>query len=242
MILNIVMGFIFIAITFLAYASNILFLWELIPLAFLLLPVYLYCRKRKLLNVFFAVGTVYTGARFYMNMLLTKQHADMILLPISINQPIIKQFTGITVIIALFIWHTYILYASLISIKDRCSKITNYKDLVNDSQIQRFSNLCKSTTVIVLLEIVAFIWMYDLTSVASRMITFMLVIIVMAFGFDMLVNKLEVDKKILFSNELTEALKRAQDKYKVTDALDEDMEGFEVIDLDEDERDHNSEE
>ena len=244
MIISIVMGFIFIAVTFLAYASNILFLWELIPLALLLLPVYLYCRKRKVLNVYFAVGTIYTGARFYMNMLLSKQHADMILLPISIDQQIIRQFTGMTVIISLFIWYTYILYATLISINDIYTKAEVYEELLANKRIQIFKNLFKSTTVVVLLEIILMVRLYDLTSVRVRMLTFALIIYIMYFGFFVIINKAEKDAKIRISGETTASIKGAQGPMEENSDLDSTLEenGFEVEYIDDDSDNHNSEE
>ena len=241
MIVSIVMGFIFITVTFLAYASNILFLWELIPLALLLLPVYLYCRKRKVLNVYFAVGTIYTGARFYMNMLLSKQHADMILLPISIDQQIIKQFTGMTVIIALFIWYTYILYATLITINDIYTKAEVYEELSSNKQIQRFKNLFKSTTVVVLLEILLMVWLYDLTSVTVRMLTFVLIIYIMYFGFFFIINKAEKEAKIRISGETIAFTKeRMEEDSELDNTLEEN--GFEVEYIDDDSDNHNAEE
>lgn len=244
MILSIVMGFIFIAITFLAYASNILFLWELIPLALLLLPVYLYCRKRKVLNVYFAIGTIYTGARFYMNMLLSKQHADKILLPISIDQQIVRQFTGMTVIISLFIWYTYILYATLISINDIYTKAESYEELLVNKKIQIFKNLFKSTTAIVLLEIILMVWLYDLTSVTVRMLTFALIIYIMYFGFFVIINKAEKGAKIRISGETPASIKDVQGCIKEDSDLDSAPEenGFEVEYIDDDSDNHNSEE
>lgn len=244
MILSIVIGFIFITVTFLAYASNILFLWELIPLALLLLPVYLYCRKRKVLNVYFAVGMIYTGARFYMNMLLSKQHADKILLPISIDQQIIRQFTGMTVIIALFIWYTYILYATLITINDIYTKAESYEELVSNKKIQIFKNLFKSTTVVILLEILLMVWLYDLTSVTVRMLTFVLIIYIMYLGFFLIINKSEKEAKIRISGEMGAGIKDVQGRMEEDSDLDNTLEenGFEVEYIDDDSDNHNSEE
>lgn len=244
MILSIVIGFIFITITFLAYASNILFLWELIPLALLLLPVYLYCRKRKVLNVYFAVGTIYTGARFYMNMLLSKQHADKILLPISIDQQIIRQFTGMTVVISLFIWYTYILYATLVSINDIYTKAESYEELSVNKQIRIFKNLFKSTAVVVLLEIISMVWLYDLTSVTIRMLTFVLITYIMYFGFFVIINKAEKDAKIRISGETTTLTKDVQGHMEEASDLGNTLEenGFEVEYIDDDSDNHNSEE
>ena len=244
MILSIVIGFIFITITFLAYASNILFLWELIPLALLLLPVYLYCRKRKVLNVYFAIGTIYTGARFYMNMLLSKQHADKILLPISIDQQIIRQFTGMTVIMSLFIWYTYILYATLVSINDIYTKAESYEELAANKKIQIFKNLFKSTTAVVLLEIILMVWLYDLTSVTVRMLTFALIIYIMYFGFFVIINKAEKGAKIRINGESLAFVKDVQGCIKEDSDLDNTPEenGLKVEYVDDDSDNHNSEE
>ena len=244
MMLSIIIGFIFITVTFLAYASNILFLWELIPLALLLLPIYLYCRKRKVLNVYFAVGTIYTGARFYMNMLLSKQHADKILLPVSIDQQIIRQFTGLTVIIALFIWYTYILYATLISINDIYTKAESCRELLSNKQIQIFKNLFKSTTVVVLLEIILMVWLYDLTSVTIRMLTFVLIIYIMYLGFFVITNKAEKAARIRINGGIAEVIEDAQGRMEEGSDLGNTLEenGFEVAYIDADSDNHNSEE
>lgn len=242
MMLSTVLGFIFITVTFLAYASNILLLWELIPLALLLLPVYLYCRQRKVLNVYFAVGTLYTGARFYMNMLLAKQHADKVLLPISIDQQIVRQFTGMTVIIALFIWYAYILYATLISINDIYTKTELYEELLTNKKIQLFKNLFNTTTVVVLFEIMLMIWLYDLTSVTVRILTFMLIIYIMYLGYINIIDKAESEAKIRISHETIESIIKVQRHATEDSNLDNTLEedGFEFIYYDSD--DNNSEE
>lgn len=223
---SITLGSLFILVSFIAYASDIMFLAELIPLALLLFPVYLYARKRKVLNVFFVVGLVYSGARFYMNYLLHAEHPNIIALPISISQPIIKQFTGMTVIIALFIWYTYILYATLISIKDRCDKAVTYEGLIGDKQILHFLNLFKTTATTVFLEIVLFTWMYDLTSVLPRMIVFLSIIMFMSICFIMFVHKMEADKKtILYIDSIVqEVIGGRVDSLVTEDIEEEDME------------------
>lgn len=229
---SIILGSLFLLIAFFAYASDVMFLSELIPFALLLFPVYLYARKKKVLNVFFSVGLIFAGARFYMNYLLHTKHPDIVLLPISIDQPIVKQFTGMTVIVALFIWYTYILYAAIISIKERCDKVVTYEELMSDKQILHFVNLFKSTTVLVFLEIVIFTWMYDLTSVVSRMIVFLTIIALMAVCFLILVNKIETDKKILLFGDLNNFMKDVNSRYKKEDVTEEQETDFVYIEED----------
>lgn len=218
----------FLVTTFFAMLNNILVWYELIPFACLAFAPYLYCRNKKIFNVYILIGTVMSGLRFYMNYLLFKTHGEMIYLPITFNQPIIKQFTGMTVIITLYIWYMYIFYTCFATIKDNVSKSEDYDSLVRNNKITRFINLFSVTTVLVFIYIVSTIWIYDFVNLTKFLLIFVCTVVVIAICFFTLITDVVRSKKEEFVLAMRDADRvRAQVKIYDLDELVEDEEAKE---------------
>lgn len=204
MLVTLILAILFLVISFMSYANNILAWYELIPFAFMFLAPWLYCRNKKVYNVYLACATMMTGIRFYTNYLMFSAHPDKIVLPITFDQPIIKQFTGLGVVIVLYVWYMYIFYASYSTIKSVVNDVKTYDSLIRNSKITRYINLFSSTTVLMFMYIISMIWIYDLIDCVKYLLIFICTVVVIGISFFALITDTIRVKKEEFVTQLRE--------------------------------------
>lgn len=223
--MTIILGIGFLVVTFLAYAHELLLWYELVPLFFLLLPPYLYCRNKKIVNVYLLIGTLYSGIRFYSNYLLASTHADLVMTPITMAQPIVKQFTGMVVILVLYVWYCYMFYTCYATVKGIIKDSETYEMLANN-KITRYINMFTVTSVIMFGCIVSTIWTYNLVNYAKYLLVFICTSVLISVCFYALVtDALRVKKE-----EFVLAMKKEHPTIFETEKKEHSVE---IVDLDE---------
>ena len=223
MTITIISGVVFLIVSFFAYANNLINWYEFIPFAFLLFPVYCYVRNKRLVNVFFAVGTVFTGIRFYSNYLLAAHHGDMLLYPITIDQPIVKQFTGLTVVIVLYIWYAYLFYACATTVRHYTKNSNSYNELISNKKISRYINLFTMSSIVLFVYFVVTLFMYDLEAYSKYMLVFICTSTVMGCCFYAVCSDIVRQKKEEFLDEMRKENPALFDKNTVKkECTDED--------------------
>lgn len=223
--MTLIIGVVFLIVSFLAYAHKLMLWYELIPLFFLLLPPYLYCRNKKIVNVYLLIGTLYSGIRFYSNYLLASTHPDLVMMPITMAQPIVKQFTGMVVILVLYVWYCYMFYTCYATVRDIVKKSETYEMLSNNSKITRYINMFTVTSVIMFGCIVSTIWTYNLVDYTKYLLIFICTSVLIAVCFYALVTDVVRVRK----EEFVVAMKKEHPSiFEEKDST----ESVEIIDLD----------
>lgn len=227
--ITIISAIIFLVVAFFSYATNLTEWYEFIPFAFLLLPPYLYVRNIKIVNVFFLIGTLFTGVRFYTNWLLVKHQYGLVVAPVTMDQPIVRQFTGLVVILVLYVWYMYIFYACATTIRELIKSSETYEKLVKNNRISRYINMFTMTTLVMFAYFIVNIWMYDLAGYSNYLLIFICTATIIACCFYALCTDMVRVRKEQFLEEMKKEHPSMFDK-------EDDME---IIDLNksEDEQD-----
>lgn len=176
------MSCIYIGLCLLAYLMNMLYGWEMIFTALLLLPIYAYAKSNKrVMNTFICIQTIALFARYAVSTVVGVKFTNIVK-PISMDDTLIKQFSGITTIVGWFIWLALtggIVYVTAKSCSAQCKTI---KELENSKSIIHAINLFSVTTVIVIISVVVAGQAYALNDYYWNLLVFVLVAIMIAIA------------------------------------------------------------
>ena len=192
----------FVTSLFVSYLTNAMKLWEFALWFIFALPIYLYMRNGKVFQMYNLLGIAFAVLRYYTNHLLWTYHQDKIVLPISMEQPLIKQFTGLTVLVVCLLWYAYVWKSSYNLIKTKVDSISEYNDLVHNKSIIRYINFFSSTSYVLLAVIIISVFGYRLEDVASGLLLLIIVVVVTSICFYAVQSDMIRKKKEVFVEQL----------------------------------------
>lgn len=176
------MSCIYIGLCLLAYLMNMLYGWEMIFTALLLLPIYAYAKSNKrIINAFICVQTLMLFVRYAVSTIIGVKFPDIVK-PISMDDTIIKQFSGLSTIAGWFIWLALTGVIVYVTAKSSSAQCKTIKELENSKPIIHAINLFSVTTVIVIISIVVAGQAYALNGYYWNLLVFVLVAIMIAIA------------------------------------------------------------
>lgn len=156
MVLIIIMAIISIVTTFFTYACDLLKLWELIPIIMLAIPSYSIIKKRMPIKIYLCWETFLFAIRYYIGIFIVKKRSDLITLPITVDQLIFKQFTGIITIGLFYVWIMYLFVYCYRTINRRLMRNKELKDFESMPTVTKCNAAFMFTAFIALIGIIVY--------------------------------------------------------------------------------------
>lgn len=178
----------FLCISVLAYAANLLFLWEIILFSIFAMPIYFYAKRNTFVWCMYMLAcTVATGLRFITNVNIVRNIPN-IQIPITITNPIVFQYTGLSVILAWVLWLVLIYCYTTHNINIEVKKSATFEELNTNKKIIHNMNLFYVTGSLFIIIDVVIGCVYKLTDLMKNIVLIDVFAFVCCICFSILTN------------------------------------------------------
>ena len=190
-ILTIVMVLVLIGTLFVTDLCSMLMTIEMVLIMILALPIYLYKKRQPAVwNSFLFTMTLSIAARFVTSAYVIS-HARVVQYPIQIANQNIKQFAGIGVMTIWFIWYILVFASTMFDNHVIIKKAITVDKL--DTELHRGTirinrNFYNVTCVMLCINFIVAIFVYDMKSIFMRVLINVIVVLVTNIAYNSFIN------------------------------------------------------
>lgn len=195
-IVSVIMGVILVGALLVAEMSNMLLTSEMIMIMLFCAPIWFYKKKdAKVWNTYLFTMTLMVIAR-YISASVVVSHADVVILPISVETKLVRQFVGISSMSVWFIWYALVFASTLItnhSILKGCKTVDAAK---NNRGVVVNNNFFTVTGVVFIINLVASIFVYSMQEEVTRIFINICIVLVTVGAYKWYSQKLVIERII----------------------------------------------